>query len=89
MATNPVLILSQSRKSPLQFTIYPPDIVTPGNTNRYEAVARHLHSCAILYRKRMSRFRPPPIPAINFPYKHDYIEVLYGGNAMVPTAETC
>jgi len=42
-----------------------------------------------LYRKFMSRFHPPPILTINFPYKHDYIEVPYGGNAMVPTAEKC
>jgi len=42
-----------------------------------------------LYRMFMSRFHSSPILAINFPHKHDYIEVPYGGNAMVPTAEKC
>jgi len=60
VATNSILIPSQSRKLPLQFTIYPPYIVTPENINRYEAVASHLHSCTIcIASSRVTSIRLP------------------------------
>lgn len=62
------------------------------NTRKHQSLRSSRQTPAFLcdlYGKRVCRFNPPPILAINFPYKHDYIEVPYGENAMVPTAEKC